>query len=413
MTSACGKRQCGMTLAIAGVVALAACSGARGGQDVGGARTTTVTTVVTATVPPTAAPTPSTPETVEPSWTKTVADVGPSVARLDVLGCDARWMGSGFVVGDHLLMTANHVVQGASAITVQYDGGVTNAEVLGADPATDSALLRTDAVLPGKILALRPSLPARAQELGVLGFPLAAYELRFSKGTVSGLHQSVEVEGHDIEMIVTDSAINGGNSGGPAIDLDGGVVGLVSAKRLWVSGGSEMDPVEGQGYVVPSTDLIGNLDRWRANDPLPFESCGASQPPIDRGSTLQVTVETHTPVARDIARSLMVHGEAINLGNYQAAWQVFTPSMQRAMVSLDTWSRGLQSSYWTRLAVRDVALSGDRATVGVILMTEQDAADGRNGQTCSVWAMTYTMVNQQGGWLIDKAKASPGSPTAC
>ena len=66
------------------------------------------------------------------------------MVRIDVLACDARWMGSGFVVGDHLVMTANHVAEGASAITVQTSDGVTRARVVGLDPDTDSALLRTE-----------------------------------------------------------------------------------------------------------------------------------------------------------------------------------------------------------------------------------------------------------------------------
>lgn len=108
-----------------------------------------------------------------------------------------------------------------------------------------------------------------------------------------------------------------------------------------------------------------------------------------------------------------MHGEAINSGNYQAAWQVFTPAMQRSMGNVDKWSKGLVTSLWTDLAVNTLNVAGSRATVGVSLVTTQDAAQGHDGQTCSVWDMTYTMVNQQGGWLIDKAKASPGSPTAC
>lgn len=64
---------------------------------------------------------------------------------------------------------------------------MTTAEVVGLDPACDSALLRTKSRLPGT-LRLLDGLPAWAEELGALGFPLETYELRFSKGMVSGLH---------------------------------------------------------------------------------------------------------------------------------------------------------------------------------------------------------------------------------
>lgn len=407
-------RRSGVRLAAAaGALVLGACSAAPP-PDPPPPSTVSVTAVTTVTVSPTPPPKPSTSTTTRPAtWTDTVAAVSPSVVRLDVLACDNRWMGTGFVVGDHLIMTANHVAEDASAITVQSGDVVTTAQVVGRDPATDSALLRTKDALPGKVLRLSDGLPALAEEIEVLGFPLATYQLSVTKGIVSALREPVDFTGYEMKVIVTDTAINGGNSGGPAIDLAGRVVGLVSGKRIRVSGEPDAAAAEGRGYVVPSTDVVGNLGRWRAAAPMPLTSCGGQVDPAIPDSSINVRVNSDDPLAAEIARSLVVHGEAINWSNYDAAWQVFTPAMQRAMGSVEKWSSGLGSSVWTDLAVNTVSVTADRASVGVTLVTTQDAADGHQGQTCSVWDMTYTMVNQRGGWLIDKAKASPGSPTAC
>lgn len=417
MTSARWLRSCGTRLTVAaGILAVGACAASPAAQPTHVTQVTETVTVTptqsTSTTPtPTPRPTTTSPRPV--TWTDTVASVRKSVARLDVLSCDSRWMGTGFLVGDHLIMTADHVVDGASAITVQSGDVITTAQVVGRDPATDSALLRTKDRLPGRTLHLLDGLPSLAEEIEVLGFPLATYELSVTRGIVSSLREPVDFTGHEMKVIVTDTAINGGNSGGPAIDLAGQVIGLVSGKRVWVTGGPDLVAAEGRGYIVPSSDVVGNLDRWRSAEPMSLESCGDLITPPGGESSINVKVNSDSPLAPEIARSLVVHGEAINWGNYDAAWQVFTPAMQRAMGSVAKWSSGLTSSVWTDLAVNTVAVTGARASVGAILVTTQAAVDGHNRQTCSVWDMTYTMVNDSGAWLIDKVKASPGSPTAC
>ena len=64
-----------------------------------------------------------------------------AVVRLDVASCDARWLGTGFVVGDHEIMTAAHVALDAQTISVQTETGVTSAELIGLDLDADAALL--------------------------------------------------------------------------------------------------------------------------------------------------------------------------------------------------------------------------------------------------------------------------------
>ena len=370
----------------------------------------TTTSATTMSVTPTSA-TPTT--AVAAAWPDVTRAAAPAVVRLDVLACDQRWMGSGFVVGDHLVMTANHVAAGASAITVQSSRGVTSADVVGLDPTTDSALLRTKDAVAAHPLAFERADAQLAEPLAVLGFPLEAYELRFTEGSLSGLHEPAEINGEPIDVMITDSAINPGNSGGPVLDQQGKVIGLVSARRLWVSGAPDSQPASGQGYIIRASDLARNVSRWRAADPQPSEDCGDPYDSQGAARTIDVRVDSTASDAPDIARSLLVHGDAINSGTYDAAWQVFTPHMQHVLKDVDSWSSGLDTSYWTRISVENVSGQGDRRVARTVVTTEQDAQFGRDGQTCSVWVFDYSVVRSEGGWLIDAAKLPSGPPTAC
>ncbi|MFP5415778.1 MAG: trypsin-like peptidase domain-containing protein, partial [Actinomycetes bacterium] len=280
----------------------------------------------------------------------------------------------------------------------------------------DSALVLTERALTGAGLSLSDSEPRLGEEIAILGFPLHTYDLRISRGVISGLREQVSYPNgiSANSAYVTDAAINGGNSGGPVVNSRGQVVGLVTGKRLWVSGGNPGEgAVEGTGYVVPSLLLSTNLTRWVAQPLAAVPTCaGDEEPPADDGGMLQVTLRTADPLAAELARSLALHGEAINRGSYSAAWEIFTPAMQRRMKDMNQWKAGLETSLWTALDVVDVSSTGSRADARVVLQTVQDRAFGYQGQTCSLWSSRYTMVNSSGGWLIDAVDAGRG-PTPC
>ena len=70
-------------------------------------------------------------------------------------------MGSGFVVGDNLIMTAAHVVDTAGLVSLQADGVVSTARVIHFDYAADVALLRSENALTGRALTLASVKPRR------------------------------------------------------------------------------------------------------------------------------------------------------------------------------------------------------------------------------------------------------------
>ncbi len=166
-------------------------------------------------------------------------------------------MGSGFVIDpEGIIITNNHVIADADEITVNFaDGSKLEAELVGADPKTDIAVLR---VKPeGKLTAV----PFGNSENARIGDWVMAIGNPFglggsvSLGIVSAVGRDISSGPYD-NFIQTDAAINRGNSGGPLFNMDGEVIGINTA-IISPSGGSI-----GIGFSVPSNlanRVVGQL----------------------------------------------------------------------------------------------------------------------------------------------------------
>ena len=151
---------------------------------------------------------------------------------------DRQGAGSGFIIeSDGYIMTNHHVVENADEIIVRLaDRREFEAELIGSDPLSDTALLKIDAEdLP--TLELGDSERLRPGEWVVaIGSPFN-FEQSVTAGIVSAKGRSTNQQQY-VPFIQTDVAINRGNSGGPLLDMDGRVVGINS----WIlsSGGGYM-----------------------------------------------------------------------------------------------------------------------------------------------------------------------------
>ncbi|MDO5612110.1 MAG: Do family serine endopeptidase [Paracoccus sp. (in: a-proteobacteria)] len=147
-------------------------------------------------------------------------------------------LGSGFVISaDGLIVTNNHVIDGADAIEIEfYSGERLPATVIGTDPNTDIAVLKVDG--GDKALPFVKFGDSDAARVGdwvlALGNPLGQ-GFSASTGIVSARNR--ELSGTYDDYLQTDAAINRGNSGGPLFNLNGEVVGVNTA-ILSPSGGS-------------------------------------------------------------------------------------------------------------------------------------------------------------------------------
>jgi S1-C subfamily serine protease len=170
--------------------------------------------------------------------------------------------GSGFVIdGKGHILTNNHVVEGADKVTVKLGASekTYDAEVVGADPGTDIALLEVDA--PGS--QLHPLTLGHSSELEV-GDPVVAIGNPFgldrtvTSGIVSALQRQIQApNGFSISHVIqTDAAINPGNSGGPLIDAAGEVIGINS--QIQTGGGNGN---VGIGFAIPIDTVRQEIDQ--------------------------------------------------------------------------------------------------------------------------------------------------------
>jgi serine protease Do len=175
-------------------------------------------------------------------------------------------MGSGFVVSpDGYIVTNEHVVSNASQITVAWpDGSTLEAERVGADPATDLALLKVSPAEPLPYLSWSNELrPIVGEWVIALGNPFGLFQAADPSVTV-GVVSAVDRDLHSQrdgriyrDMIQTDAAINRGNSGGPLVNAFGEVIGVNTA-IISETGGSI-----GLGFAVPSSKATRIIEELR------------------------------------------------------------------------------------------------------------------------------------------------------
>ncbi len=208
-------------------------------------------TTTTTTPPPTIAPSPL------PSIADVVAKVKPSVvaidtelATYDIFGrpITQTGAGSGWIIDSNgLIVTNNHVVEGAKTVTVTLEGGQTyTAKTIRTDPANDLAVVdigvgNLPAVTVGDSSKLRVGdwVVAIGNALG--------QGIRATQGIISnsGITVTADTGTTLYNLLETTAAINPGNSGGPLVNLSGEVIGITSAKLAAVG-------VEGMGYAISS-----------------------------------------------------------------------------------------------------------------------------------------------------------------
>jgi S1-C subfamily serine protease len=174
-------------------------------------------------------------------------------------------VGSGFIYSaDGYILTAAHVVEGASQITVTLpDGRAFKGTVAASNPTLDVAVVKIAASgLP--TIAIGKSADLRiGQTVMAIGDPLGEYPGSVTVGIVSGLDRSVTVadevtrQARDLTGLVqTDAAINQGNSGGPLIDASGAVIGIVNAGSSAAQGIGFAIPIDAAAAVMATAKTV-------------------------------------------------------------------------------------------------------------------------------------------------------------
>ena len=168
--------------------------------------------------------------------------------------------GSGFIIDDKgLIVTNNHVIAGASSITVVlHDGKSLQAKLIGADAKTDLALLKVKTDIKLKAVSWGNSDEVKVGNWAMaIGNPFGLVNT-VTVGIVSARARDINAGPFD-DFIQTDASINRGNSGGPLFNLRGEVIGVNTAIYS-PSGGSV-----GIGFAIPSAlaeNIVEQLEEY-------------------------------------------------------------------------------------------------------------------------------------------------------
>lgn len=190
--------------------------------------------------------------------------------------------GSGFFISeDGYIVTNNHVVEKSSEVEVRTDDGKTlTAKVIGTDPRTDVALLKVNEKGPYPFVSFANSLPRVGDWVLAVGNPFGLGGT-VTAGIVSARGRDIGAGPYD-DFLQIDASVNRGNSGGPAFDLAGNVVGMNTAIAS-PSGGSV-----GIAFAIPAETVQKVVSEIRDHGSV-------------RRGFLGVQIQ---PVTEDIASSL-------------------------------------------------------------------------------------------------------------
>jgi serine protease Do len=224
-----------------------------------------------------------------PSIADVVAKVKPSVVAIntEVTALDyfnrpssQKGAGSGWIIRDDgIIITNNHVVEGAKTISVTLDDGRTfpvDLKTVATDPLTDLAVLKIGVTnLPA--VQVGDSSKMRIGDWVVAIGNALGEGTRATQGIISRQNVSLTVDQTEIlyGLIETDAAINPGNSGGPLVNLSGEVIGITSAKLAAVG-------IEATGFAISTETAMPVIQQLINTGHAIHPWLGVSLYPIDQ-----------------------------------------------------------------------------------------------------------------------------------
>jgi serine protease Do len=251
--------------------------------------------------------------------------------------------GSGFIIDkDGYIATNNHVVDGATRVTVTLASGEQlEARVVGTDPRTDLALIKVDEGHDLPALKLGDSDRARIGDwVLAIGNPFGLGGTA-TAGIISARGRDIQAGYYD-DFLQIDAAINSGNSGGPVFNAAGEVIGINTAIYS-PTGGSV-----GIGFAIPSNQARNVLADLREDGRVSRGWLGISMQPDDQDAN------THGVVVADVMEGGPADGAGLERGD------VITRFNGQDVDSSRTLSRLVGSLEAGDKVVIDILRDGDR-----------------------------------------------------
>jgi serine protease Do len=334
-------------------------------------------------------PPPSTPATSTASptpvgfadFTAAFAAVSSGVVEVDAVTCDGKASGTGFLVGRTRLITAAHVINGASALTVRTENGTVKATVEGVDKTVDLAILELAQPVSGHVFALATRPTSTGTRVATIGYPVGGHK-SLTDGEVSGTGRNIRTQSGTLtDMVKTDITVSTGDSGGPVLNLRGEVIGLADAVRGYA------DEV---GYAVPASAITARLTGAKAWTEVEATDCAKEN--LDSDAAVAAVV-----------RYLLV----VNTGDWDTARTLVTPAFaDRVLRNESYWVKVYSTTYDDDFGLVDASLDGTRADVRFTFRSQQEPGFGPTGAvnaTCLRWELVYHLRYGTSGWQIDSA----------
>ena len=159
--------------------------------------------------------------------------------------------GSGIIISsDGYIVTNNHVIEGATSVTVTLNTGAEySAKLIGTDAKTDLAVIKISPTEKLTVAELGDSSSIEVGERAVaIGNPLGMeFFGSTTQGIISAINRTISIDNRTMNVIQTDAAINEGNSGGALVDAYGKVIGINAVKI-------SSSTVEGMGFAIPISE---------------------------------------------------------------------------------------------------------------------------------------------------------------
>ena len=178
---------------------------------------------------------------------KTAAALGMQLSGSGSSGSQVQTgSGSGVIItSDGYIVTCNHVVEGASKITVVLSDETSHeAKVVGTDARNDLAVIKIEASGLTPATLGDSDMLTVGEDVVAIGNPLGELRGTSTGGMVSALGRQVSVEGTEMTLIQHDAAVSPGSSGGGLFNASGSLIGIVNAK-------ASSNNAEGIGFAIP------------------------------------------------------------------------------------------------------------------------------------------------------------------
>lgn len=236
---------------------------------------TTISESTTATTGRTSGTVPLVPPDVDEPASFVAQALGPAVVQIDT----DFGVGSGVIYDDGLILTNNHVIEGAQLVRVKLSTGqVLDAEIVGSDPKTDVGVLSVGPGLDLPIAQLALGEKAQPGQIAIaIGSPFDLQQ-SVTAGIVSAVDRPIfNPEQGVVAMIQTDAPINPGNSGGALADRQGRVIGINTS--IQTDGVTNTNI--GVGFAIPIDTAIRIADLLTAGEPIEpgFLGVRGAEPP--------------------------------------------------------------------------------------------------------------------------------------